>query len=351
MVLILVSPMAVSASANGSDFTIENGVLTKYTGAGGDVVIPDSVTGIGSGAFSGCTSLASVSIPNSVTSIGENAFLGCYSLTNVSIPDSITSIGESAFGYCRSLTSMNIPNRVISIGSGAFEDCDNLTSVTIPHSVTHIGDGAFRNCYSLTSVTIPNSVTGMGEKAFSMCSRLTEIHVVAGSYAERWASEMGLPCVADQPWTPPLAAYASTQTVQVDGKPVQFQMYALQDQNGNLTNYVKARDVAQVLNGTAAQFNVTWDGAVNLVPKAAYVSNGSEMSTSYSGDRIYNKVTSNTNVNGTATDLSAFMLTDYDGGGYTYYKFRDLGAALGFNVGWNAEQGIMYIETDKPYQG
>ena len=34
-----------------SDFIIENGVLTKYVGLGGDIVIPDGVTAIGTGAF------------------------------------------------------------------------------------------------------------------------------------------------------------------------------------------------------------------------------------------------------------------------------------------------------------
>ena len=59
-------------------------------------------------------------------------------------------------------------------------------------------------------------------------------------------------------------AYASTQTILVDGTSVVFQAYALKDANGNDTNYVKLRDVAQVLNGTAAQFEVGWNGAVNL---------------------------------------------------------------------------------------
>ena len=33
------------------DFIIENDVLIEYTGEGGEVVIPNGVTSIGSGAF------------------------------------------------------------------------------------------------------------------------------------------------------------------------------------------------------------------------------------------------------------------------------------------------------------
>ena len=46
-------------------------------------MIPNSVTSIGAAAFSGCTSLTSVTIPNSVTSIGGGALSGCASLTAV----------------------------------------------------------------------------------------------------------------------------------------------------------------------------------------------------------------------------------------------------------------------------
>ncbi|MBQ6346291.1 MAG: leucine-rich repeat domain-containing protein, partial [Clostridia bacterium] len=123
---------AVASNDGAEDFEIINGILVKYKGAGGDVVIPNSVTVIGEKAFYECDSLTSVSIPDSVTSIGEDAFYRCSSLISVSIPDSVTSIGEDAFYRCSSLISVSIPDSVTSIGEDAFYRCSSLTSVSIP---------------------------------------------------------------------------------------------------------------------------------------------------------------------------------------------------------------------------
>ena len=140
------------------------------------VTIPDSVTSIGDYAFENCSSLTSVTIPDSVTSIGDYAFFDCSSLTSVTIGNSVTGIGESAFTGCSSLTSITIPNSVSKISYGTFERCENLKSVTIPTSVKSIGDSAFYGCSSLTSVTIPDSVTSIGYDAFSYCSKIKDAY-------------------------------------------------------------------------------------------------------------------------------------------------------------------------------
>ena len=114
-------------------------------------------------------------IPNSVTSIGYGAFSGCEGLTSITIPNSVTRIGERAFSKCRGLTSVIIGNGVTTIANDAFSGCSRLTSVTIPNSVTSIGDWAFSECSGLTSITIPNSVTSIGEKAFYFCKGLTSV--------------------------------------------------------------------------------------------------------------------------------------------------------------------------------
>ena len=118
-------------------------------GKPGSYTIPDSVTSLGRGAFSGCTSLASVTIPGSVINIGEHAFSGCTGLTSATICSGVTNIEGGAFGGCTGLTSVTIPGSVKRIFSHAFYGCTGLSSVTIPESVTVIGQGVFQGCTKL----------------------------------------------------------------------------------------------------------------------------------------------------------------------------------------------------------
>ena len=150
------------------------------------VVIPDSVTSIGTVAFYSCDSLTSVVIPDSVTSIGWGAFYNCTSLTSVVIGDSVTSIGFVTFYSCSSLTSVVIGDSVTSIDNAAFSYCSSLTSVVIGDSVTSIGEWAFAHCTSLTSVVIPDSVTSIGKLAFDNSSALTDVYYT-GTEAQ-WAN-------------------------------------------------------------------------------------------------------------------------------------------------------------------
>ena len=141
------------------------------------VTIPDSVTSIGTDAFTYCRGLKNVIIGNGVTNLNGFYFQNNTNLTNITIGNSVTSIGNQALSGCTGLTSATIGNSVTSIGNYAFSGCTGLTGVTIPDSVTTITDYAFRNCTGLTSVTIPDSVTSIGSQAFSGCTGLTSVTI------------------------------------------------------------------------------------------------------------------------------------------------------------------------------
>ncbi len=111
----------------------KKGVLTKYNGPGGDVVIPEGVKAIGERAFYGCKSLESVTIPEGVTKIGGFAFRGCTEMREVTVPKSVKIIGRYAFGDCESLEYLTIPGRVEEIGKFAFKGCLWDTVLTVPN--------------------------------------------------------------------------------------------------------------------------------------------------------------------------------------------------------------------------
>ncbi len=97
--LFLLVFITAAAVAQEQDFTYStnNGTITitGYTGAGGVVTIPGSISGlpvtsIGTAAFQNVFSLTNVIIPTGVNRIGDQAFLNCWGITNVTIPDSVT---------------------------------------------------------------------------------------------------------------------------------------------------------------------------------------------------------------------------------------------------------------------
>ncbi|MBR5166721.1 MAG: leucine-rich repeat protein [Salinivirgaceae bacterium] len=75
-------------------------------------------------------------------------------ITNITIPSSViidgiqypvTEIKESAFSGCTSLQSVTIPESVTIIGKQAFTDCKNLATVIISNPEAVVGEYAFRN--------------------------------------------------------------------------------------------------------------------------------------------------------------------------------------------------------------
>lgn len=153
------------------------------------VTIGCRVTSIGNGAFSYCNSLTSVyytsdigqwcginfeSLYSNPLYYAHNLYIDNQLVTEAKIPDEVTEIKNYAFSGCSSLTSVTIGNGVTSIGKQAFYNC-NLTSLTIPDRVTSIGERAFEGNSDLVSVTIGEGVTSIGSYAFKGCSSLSSV--------------------------------------------------------------------------------------------------------------------------------------------------------------------------------
>lgn len=180
--------ICVPTYAVSNDFIIENGILKKYNGNGGDV-----------------------EIPNGVTEIGSCAFENCIGLTSVIIPDSVTIIHGAAFFECTNLTSVTFSNNLKTISVSAFKGCTSLTSATFTDGLTMIDDWAFWGCTSLTSVTIPSSLRALGYSAFYGCNQLT-IYGSAGTFLESYAKERQIPFL-------PANSYKPVDTVFLDVPP------------------------------------------------------------------------------------------------------------------------------------
>ena len=164
------------------DLSIPNGVTTistfafhGCTGLTGTLTLPDTVTTIETKAFSGCSGLTKLVLSKKLKTIGENAFSSCSSLKgDLEIPEGVTTIGNSAFSSCTSLDGkITIPGSIVSMGNHAFSSCSQVKSVEILDGVTRIGAHAFETCTSLFDLKIPSSVTTIGDNAFNGCSSLT----------------------------------------------------------------------------------------------------------------------------------------------------------------------------------
>ena len=183
----IIGPNAFEAGKNiGTEMSVQEIPLTS-------VVIPNTVTSIGSYAFSG-NQLTHLELPPSVRIIEDHSFFN-NPLTNVTLSNGLTTIGEYAFAYSKftnivlpnslktiersafsnaSLQSVEIPNSVTSIGYSAFYK-NNLTNIVIPESITKVGNYTFYG-NKLKSVIIPNSVKTISTNAFAS-NQLTSVIV------------------------------------------------------------------------------------------------------------------------------------------------------------------------------
>ena len=138
-----------------------------------------------------------------------------------------------------------------------------------------------------------------------------------------------------------LTAYPATMTALLDGEQVRPVGYNI---NGN--NYYKLRDIAMILNGTTAQFGVTWDRktrSMDLTPGTGYEAVGGELGAIPTQNASAQTGNQAVLINGSTASLRAYNVD-----GYNYFKLVDLGDALGFAVDYEADTRTVVLTTPQP---
>ncbi len=176
--------------------------LASARSTSGEVIVPDTYRGkpiveTAAGAFRNNQETTSVTLGRYLTTIADRTFYNCVNLKTVLLSDDVSFLGEAAFSGCTSLDTVtpydpaaevlspvsgtvSLPSNLTAISDLLFTNCTALTKLVIPEGVTSIGDSAFYYCAALTSAEIPDSVESIGEYAFSNAQGMTSVKIGAG---------------------------------------------------------------------------------------------------------------------------------------------------------------------------
>ena len=190
-------------------FAVDDGVLVWVDQREGDLVIPDTVTDLYTGAVATVLELreglfaeekweedgeefyippaaiTSVSIPMHVRRIGQFAFQGCDKLTKVTFAEGsyLEEVGEAAFEGCTSLATIAFPNDDIEFGGWCFIACDALNDAAVEgilKCTRVVPNDAFSWCHSLKNLTVPANIREIRDGAFEDVSNLETVTIAGG---------------------------------------------------------------------------------------------------------------------------------------------------------------------------
>lgn len=135
-----------------------------------------------------------------------------------------------------------------------------------------------------------------------------------------------------------LTATNSNAKLLVDGESVEVSGYTVND-----SNYYKIRDIAMLLRTTDARFDVAWDenlSAIAVSKGVKYTIVGGELSNESNTALNVEENSAPVYVDGEETEVLSYNIN-----GNTYFKIRDIGDMIGFDVDWDGEEQAVIIRT------
>ena len=143
-----------------------------------NIVLPDSLTSIGSMAFFGFDKVETVTIPDSVETIEIYAFGMCTSLKKIVLSQNLTSIDAKAFDKCASLQTLTVSPANIKYtandkmllskdGKKLYLAAPAIKKVNIPKGVESLENEAMVSSYA-NEINIPATVKKMSRDALSI---------------------------------------------------------------------------------------------------------------------------------------------------------------------------------------
>lgn len=153
-----ITPM--STPSDYSDTSKADGILTLPTSINGKNVIE-------LGEYLAVnTKFSSVVLPEKLQTI-DNSSLPSTFTGNITLPDTLTSIGSDAFTVSKFSGLLTLPPHLVSIGKNAFAASNFTGSLVLPNSVTSVGMYAFQSSTFSGTLTLSKNLVSIDNWTFN----------------------------------------------------------------------------------------------------------------------------------------------------------------------------------------
>ena len=154
---------------------------TKYKDRIRKVLIPDGITAVTDGMFTGCEKLRRVKLGQDISLIGKGAFEGCTSLRKLELPDSVDCIMPHAFSGTPWMEEKDSPFLIRDKVLYYYEGKDQDKELEIPEDITCLADYSLAENESLVTLNLPDSLDTISEMALEGSTNLEYFKYSSGS--------------------------------------------------------------------------------------------------------------------------------------------------------------------------